>query len=79
MRKNKQVIHKKKPFKHYIQDAKSQSNDAVSLLKTKFALSKVAKAIWNDPSKCFISNELRVELKLLHSLVDNPKVNCLRK
>ena len=47
----------------------------MSLLKKKFCLSKVAKAIWNVPAKCFISNELRVELQLLHSLVDNPKMN----
>ena len=75
MRKNKQVIHKRKTFKHYLQDARSQTNDDASLLKKKFALSKIAKAIWNVPTKCFISNELRIELKLLLSLVDNPKVH----
>ena len=32
-RKNKQLIHKKKTFKHYLQDTKSQSSDEVSLLK----------------------------------------------
>ena len=72
--KNKQVIHKKKTFKHYLQDAKSQSGDEVSFLKKKFAMSKVAKAIWNVPTQCFISNELRTELRLLHYLVDNPMV-----
>ena len=65
----------KKTFRHYLQDTKSQSNDAVSLLKKNFALSKVATAIWNVPAKCFISNELQVELKLLYSLFDNPQVN----
>ena len=38
-------------------------------------MSKVAKAIWNVPTRCFISNELRIELKFLHSLVNNPEVN----
>ena len=74
MRKNKKLVMKRAYFKQFIIDAGSKEDDNISLLKRKFALSKLAKAIWNSNEKCFINKSLREELQLLISIVTSDTI-----
>ena len=75
MRKNRKVVMNRARFKQFIIDAGSHEDDNISLLKKKFALSKLAKAIWNSKEKCFINKSLREELHLLISIVTSDTIN----
>ena len=74
MRKNRQIVMNRSSFKELIIDASTTSQDNISLLRQKFALSRIAKAIWNSNKKCFINKSLREELNLLIDIITNPKV-----
>ena len=71
LRKNRASVYNNKKFSEFIADSESQNSDEFSLLRKKFALSKIAKAIWNSSAKCFITKPLRAELKLLADIMEN--------
>ena len=71
MRKNKKLTMQRSYFKDIIADAQDLTDDSIIILKRKFALSKLAKAIWNSNAKCFITKSLRAELDpLVHIITD---------
>ena len=57
-------------FKQVIAEAHELLDDSIAILKRKFALSKLAKAIWNSNTKCFITKSLRAELNLLIQIIN---------
>ena len=61
---------KRAHFKSII-DARCPNHDTISILRKKFALSKIAKAIWNSTAKYFISKILRAELDLLLQIIED--------
>ena len=64
LRKKRASVYKNKKNSEFIQDSDSQNTDDFSLLRKQFALSKIAKAIWNSLVKYFITKPLRAELRL---------------
>ena len=58
-------------FKQVIADAHELLDNSIAILKRKFALSKLAKAIWNSNTKCFITKSLRAELNLLIQIIND--------
>ena len=73
LRKNCSAVYGNKKFVDIIKDSNSTDTDDISLLRKKFATSKLAKAIWNCNIRCFISKSLRSELKLLSDIMKNKK------
>ena len=73
LRKNRSAAYGNKKFVDIIKDSNSTDTDDISLLRKKFAASKLAKAIWNCNIRCFISKSLRSELKLLSDIMKNKK------
>ena len=71
LRKNRTRVYNNKKFADFIKDSESQNLDDFSILRKKFALSKIAKAIWNSSAKCFITKTLRAELKLLADIMQD--------
>ena len=69
LRKNRTTVYRNKRFSTYIKDSQSLEHDDMSILRKKFALSKIAKEIWNSKARCFISKPLRQELKLLSDIL----------
>ena len=65
LRKNRLAVYQNKRFSHFICDSNNTNTDEHSILRKKFALSKIAKEIWNSKIKCSITKSLRAELKLL--------------
>ena len=74
MRRNKKLIMGRPQFKQAIADSTSLADDSMSILRKKFALSKLAKAIWNSKAKCFINKSLRSELDLLLQITQTPSI-----
>ena len=74
LRTNTKHVYAKKSFKHFIAHAHELPCDDFSLLRKKFALSKIAKAIWNSKEKAFITKELRKELILIESILKNSQI-----
>ena len=74
LRKCKDEVYNNKSFATYIKDAHNHSDDEFGLLRKKFALSKIAKGIWNSKCKCFITKDLKQELMLLESIIKNPSI-----
>ena len=60
MHKNKKITMKQSYFKKVIAEAHDISDNSIAILKRKFALSKLAKAIWNSNAKCFITKSLMI-------------------
>ena len=71
LRKNRTAVHNNKRFSEYIKDSQNSDQDDVCILRKKFALSKIAKEIWNSKIRCFISKSLRQELQLLAYILKN--------
>ena len=65
---------KRSYFKQVIAEAQDLSDDSIAILKKKFALSKLAKAIWNSNAKCFITKSLRAELNLLIQIINDDSI-----
>ena len=61
-------------FKQAIVDANDLSDNNISILRRKFALSKLAKTIWNSNAKCFINKSLREELNLLIKIIGDEAI-----
>ena len=74
MRKNRQLVMGRASYKQFIIDAGNTSTDKFAILQRKFALSRLAKAIWSSKKKCFINKSLREELNLLIEILTNPKI-----
>lgn len=74
LRKCKDKVYNNKSFATYIKDAHNNSDDEFGLLRKKFALSKIAKGIWNSKCKCFITTDLKQELMMLESIIKNPSI-----
>ena len=74
MRKNKKLVMKRSSFKQVLADAQDLKDDSITFLRRKFALSKLAKAIWNSNAKCFITKSLRAELDLLIHIITDPTI-----
>jgi len=74
MRKNRKIVMGRSRFKQLIIDANDGSNDNIALLRRKFAISHLAKAIWNCNEKCFINNSLREELNLLIDIITSNSI-----
>ena len=71
LRKNRSSVYANKKFSAFINDSEITDTDDFSLLRKKFAMSKIAKAIWSSTVKCFITKSLRAELKLLADIMQN--------
>ena len=65
---------KRSHFQPIIADAQDLADDSITILRRKFALSKLAKAIWNSNAKCFITKSLRAELDLLIQIFTDPTI-----
>ena len=74
MCKHKRLVMNRSHFKNFIADANSPYDDKVSILHEKFALSKLAKAIWGYNAKYFITKTLRAELDLLTQIIEDPSI-----
>ena len=74
MRRNRKLIMSRPQFKQAIADANDVSDDSISVLRRKFALSKLAKAIWNSKAKCFINKSLREEINLLIQIIQDQSI-----
>ena len=68
------MVTKRAHFKQIIADAHNPDDDNISILRRKFALSKLAKAIWNSTAKCFITETLCAELDFLIQIIEDPAI-----
>ena len=73
LRKNRTAVYKNKRFSEYIKDSQNTDDNDISILRKEFALSKIAKEIWNSKIRCFITKSLRQELQLLSYILKNDK------
>ena len=66
---------KRAHFKEFITDANNLSDTSTAILRRKFSLSRLAKAIWNSNVKCFITKSLRAELDLLIQMITDKNIH----
>ena len=69
LRKNQTAVNRKYHFSEYIKDLQILEQDDMSILRKKFALSKIAKEIWNSKARCFMLKPLKQKLKLLSDIL----------
>ena len=62
-------------FKEFIADANNLSDTSTAILRRKFAFSRLAKAIWNSNTKCFITKSLRAKLNLLIQTISDKNIH----
>ena len=59
LRKNRAKVYQNKRFKDFVAHAHQLPVDEFCILRKKFALSKIAKEIWNSKERAFITKPLR--------------------